>query len=384
MPVKNTAKRDSSIDSFKHLVLKPFASFWPFSGVQDYFCNILALQLGLDAPLCRPVLVFLNGEYWGIYFIQEKMDERFLEDHHDINPDSCNIISNWKGALDHGSNLSFRQMMNWFRNADLRDDANYEYACSLIDMQNFIDYYVFQTFVNNKDWPGNNMRCWQEGDGPWQWIFFDGDAAIYFEDFDVFACAATYFPPSTWLNYPEAKLVFGKLLDNEQFRIAFTERAQELCNGLFTYEYTFPIFHDMVETLRPKIGEQRHRFGYPPSDAVWNNGNNIINAFLEHRVDRFLSAMNNFLTTWDLEELLSDSRQLYCFPNPTNGNLWIQIPDNDRHASELVVYDVRGIVVHREPLPLGSGSHLISTQLHLSAGLYLIKIGNHTQQIIVQ
>ena len=61
---------DTLIDSYKHLVLKPFASFWPHSGAQDYFSNKLALQLGLPSSDSRPVIVFLNGEYWGVYFLQ--------------------------------------------------------------------------------------------------------------------------------------------------------------------------------------------------------------------------------------------------------------------------------------------------------------------------
>ena len=213
---------DTPMNSFNHLVLKPFASFWPFSGVQDYFGNRVAQHLDLDAPHCRPVLLYLNGEFLGIYFIQEKTDEDFLEDHHGVYPENCNIIGNWAGSVDHGSNTNFKQMMHWFENSDLTNDSNYDHACRMIDMSNFIDYYVFQTFIGNWDWPGNNMRCWQDGNGPWRWIFFDGDASIIAPDFEVFENAAVYEPPTTWINYPEAKLVFGKLLKNERFKQRFT------------------------------------------------------------------------------------------------------------------------------------------------------------------
>ena len=61
---------DSILNSYKHLVLKPFALGWPNSGIQDYLSSKLALQIGLPAPNNRPVILFLNGEYWGIYFLQ--------------------------------------------------------------------------------------------------------------------------------------------------------------------------------------------------------------------------------------------------------------------------------------------------------------------------
>ena len=218
---------NSHMNSFKRLVLKPFAVFYPYTGTQDYFCNTLAFQVGVDAPLCRPVILFLNGEYWGVYFIQEKIDEHFLEDHHGIDVEKCNIIDSWGGNAEQGNNLNFYHMMVWFQNTDLSDDAAYNYACSIIDMNNFIDYYILQTFIGNWDWPGNNMRCWQEGNGPWRWIFFDGDATLMGYSFDVFENAAVYTPPTTWINFPEAKLLFGKLLENNQFKKRFKERARE-------------------------------------------------------------------------------------------------------------------------------------------------------------
>ena len=290
---------DTAMNSYKHLLLKPFASFWPFSGVQDYFCNKMALQLDMEAPNCRPVVLYLNGEYWGVYFIQEKTDDRFLEDHRYVSPANCNIIGSWRGELEHGDNKNFKQMMEWFKDADLTDKATYKKACDIIDMYCYIDYMVFQTFVGNFDWPGNNTRLWQEGDGKWRWIFFDGDATIIKPDLDVFTNAAVYKEPSDWLNYPQAKLVFGKLLQNKQFRNAFKARARELCKGLFRYESTYPVFHEIEEALRPHIHDQKHRFGYPPSEKAWNEGNAVINEFLKQRVEAYLKAM-------DESPLLSD------------------------------------------------------------------------------
>ena len=166
---------DSQLTSFKHLILKPFASFWPYSGTQDYVCNALARQLNVESPLCRPMVVYINGEYWGLYFIQEKTDERFLEDHYGVNPDACNIIGDWKGEVEQGSGRNFKRMMRWLEDADLSKADDYEKVCEMIDIDNYIDYMVFETFVGNWDWPGNNMRCWQVDDGPWRWMFFDGD-----------------------------------------------------------------------------------------------------------------------------------------------------------------------------------------------------------------
>lgn len=374
---------DSYTNSFKHLVLKPFASFWPFSGAQDYICNKLALQVGLTSSNCRPIVVYINGEYWGLYFIQEKMDERFLEDHFGINPEECNIIGNWHGEVEHGTNTSFQQMMSWFANADLTNSAEYEHACDLIDINSFLDYYVFQTFIGNFDWPGNNMRCWQLVGGRWQWIFFDGDAAIIEHDFDVMENAAVYEPPTTWSNYPEAKLLFGKLLKNEQFREAFKARAREWCNGPFMSNNTLRIYNDVVETMRPKISDQSHRFGYPASESAWNTGNAYIHDFLEQRVEDYLDIIASS-PLLDIDELMLGHDKFACFPNPTTGEFWVQKFENSPSDAEIRIYNVTGILVFEKSVSLDAGENIISLNPHLQAGVYFIKIGNLTQRIVIQ
>lgn len=373
--------QDTTLTSFKHLLIKPFAVFEPYLGAQDYFCVNLARQLNVESPHCRPVIAYLNGEYWGVYFIQEKTDERFLEDHYGVNPDLCNIIGNWKGEIENGNNIGFQQMMHWFKNADLADYATYEQACRMIDIDNFIDYYIVEIFVGNWDWPGNNMRCWQYGDGPWRWIFFDGDASLM-GGLDFFTLAAVYEPPTTWLNYPEAKLLFGKLLQNDQFKEAFSHRAYELCNGLLLYENTSPLLNGMIQTLRPKIHDQRQRFGYPLSDEQWNQGNNNLISFLSRRTTTFIQAMETFLLHYGTEELSQNT--FICFPNPTDGIIQIQRSEKESQETELNLYNIHGALVYKETLPACTPGDIWSIHPDLSAGIYCIKIGNSTQRIVIQ
>ena len=371
---------DSPLNSFKRLILKPFASFWPFSGAQDYVCNALARQLNVEAPLCRPVLLYLNGEYWGLYFIQEKTDERFLEDHYGVDPDQCNIIGNWKGEVEQGSGRNFHRMMRWLENANLAESDDFEKVGEMIDVDNFIDYMVFETFVGNWDWPGNNMRCWQVGDGPWRWMFFDGDATIINEDLDVFVNAAVYAAPATWENYPETKLLFSKLLENNQFKAAFKARAHELCGGLFRYENTALIFGDIVASLRPKIADQKHRFGYPVSMDAWDEGNAQIDAFLQGRVAHYLDALDAFPLLRD-DVNLSDLDHFTCYPNPTNGEVRIKMQEDWPRPMVITIYNAMGQRVYCQTVSLYAGE-AITLNANLASGVYFLQIGSCTQRLV--
>lgn len=369
---------DSIVSSYKHLVLKPFALGWPHSGIQDYMCNKLALQLGLPASNSRPVVVYLNGEYWGLYFLQEKLDEDFLEDHFETNPDNCNLIADWHGNADCGSNANFMQMMSWLESTSLVGEEAYQQTCNLIDIDNYIDYMVFETFIANWDWPFNNMRCWQEGNGIWKWIFFDGDAALLAYNFDVMANAAVYNPPLSWDNYPECKLLFGKLLENEQFKASFVARAQELCEGLFCFENTYLLYQDIVETIRPVVNSHSCRFGNPSSLAEWEKGNTYTYGFLSYRIATFWEEWNAFM---DLCEYANGVMAVY--PNPSNGEIHLRYDAELNDETEVAIYDVVGRKVF-SVMVYPENNNEITLNPNLQAGVYVLKIGQQVVKIIKQ
>ena len=228
------------INSFKHLVVKPFSTLWPYSGVQDYVANRMAINLAFDAPNSRPVRLYLNGEYWGLYYLQEKMDDHYLEDHYDVSIEQCNIIANWHRNAESGDSTHFVQLMDWLEEADLSMPANYAYLNDIIDIDNYIDYLILETFIANTDWPANNMRCWQEGDGKWRWLFYDGDAALIDDDFAVFD-NASYMGSLGWPSSTRASLLFRRLFENNEFKHKFANRVEELCATNLRYENTSPL-----------------------------------------------------------------------------------------------------------------------------------------------
>ena len=285
---------DSQVSSFKHLIMKPFSSLAPYSGVQDYVCNRLALGLGLEAAHCRPIRLYLNGEYWGLYFLQEKMDGRYLEDQFGIDIEHCNIIKNWN-ELECGHSEGFLQMMNWLRNADLSLQEDYDYLSQLIDVENFTDYMILETFVTNVDWPANNMRCWQKEGGKWRWMFFDGDATLTNLEFKVFE-NATYVGVNTWPTSTEATLMFRKLLENHDYRSRFESRMAELCRDFFSYDNTYPILQQIMNMIRPEIQFQSYRFGYPRKLDKWNWACSLSKNFLKLRTESYIAEWFSYIS----------------------------------------------------------------------------------------
>lgn len=364
------------IESFKHLTLKPFGAAWNGSGCKDYICSRMAQQLDMEWQASRPAVLFLNGEYWGVYYVAEKTDERFLEDHLGVNPDSVTIIDVWND-LECGNSDNFYALRTWMEQADLSDEEQYTYAKEHIDIDNFIDYYILELFAANLDWPATNTRMWQLGDSKWRWIFFDGDACLEVQDFDVFA-NATYDGDGGYPSSRRATLFFRRLLENEHFREQFASRFNQLVYSTLSYQNTKPYFDYIKASLTNEVPNQSHRFGSPISYSSWlYYSMRVIDEFLSERPEAIIESLNGFLSIEQATTL-----DLHCYPNPFSSELHINIVTDTFGTNEIYIYDMMGRKVLAMPCMLYNGNNEIILNLDLKAGVYILKVGNHAQRIV--
>ena len=215
----------------------------------------MARPLDFETPVSRPVVVFINGEYWGLYYLKERPDAQYIADHYGCNKEEVNVIESWNGKTAYGSNGNYVEMMTWLGHADCSNDSVYQRVCRYIDIDSFIDYYCFQLFVANSDWPANNMRCWQAYDGKWRWIFFDGDY-----------CLNSFQPMlySTIINEENrdvSVLLFTRLLANADFRNRFYHRFGTLLTHELNSSETLRIFHSCYGDIENEVEAHFRRFG---------------------------------------------------------------------------------------------------------------------------
>jgi len=366
------------LNNFKHLCLKPYGAAWNGSGSKDYICSRIAQHLNMEWQASRPTVLFLNGEYWGVYYVAEKPDERFLEDHYGVNPDSVNLINLWND-LESGNSDNFYALRTWMETADLSDEEQYAYAEAHIDIANFIDYYVFELFAANLDWPASNVRMWQLGDGKWRWIFFDGDACLEAQEYDVFA-NATYDGDEGYPSSRRATLFFRRLLENEHFVEQFVSRFNELVSTMLSYQNTKPYYDYIYQTLEDEVPNQSERFNMPTDFVIWEYYSMaVIDCFLRERPEQIIDALNQFVSVDELE-----ARQLLCYPNPTLGEIHVGFEADGFGAAEIQIYDLMGRRVFVQPCLMTNGYNEVVLQPRLDAGVYLLKVGSYTQKIIRQ
>ena len=274
-------------ESFKHLALKPFCHRGASHAVHDRVCSQMAMGLEVESLASRFVVLFINGEYWGIYSFKEKPDEHYLAEHYGCNSRSIDMIESWNGKVSCGDNTGFIEMMRWFMKADLSSDEDYRKACSMIDVDSFIDYYCLELFIGNYDWPYNNMRCWREGEGKWRWLFFDGDDCL--DGFDNLSNAL-----KTEGKVMESNLLFNKLLMNQDFRDRFYGRFGKLMTHQFDYKTTSAYLEANIATVRGEVENHVERFGRPESVSSFDQQMWHTNHFLKYRVLNMASLLYRF------------------------------------------------------------------------------------------
>lgn len=365
-------------EKFKHLIFKPFGCSWTEAGVENWLAETLARQLNLDVPAVRPAVLFLNGEYWGIYYIQEKPDERFLEDHYGNEPEEYNVMSNWVDLLDNGTDENFQAMMAWLATADFTNDDDYAEIQRLIDLDNFTDYQAFQIFIINRDWPANNMRCWQHFNGPWRWIFYDGDAGLAYRSFDAFA-NATYTGDDEWPANNISTLLFRKLLENESYKKKFVNRYNSLCNSILSYHQTAPYLADICQQIRPEIQHQMERFNFPKDDYSWSNDIKRVKYFLEERPHEALTELLEYIP-----EVQDNIQSMSCFPNPSTGDFSVSVETTEAGVQVVNIFDFSGRLVFSRLTYCECGANEIPLSTSLRAGGYVLQIGGKSTKIAIK
>ncbi len=365
--------------SFKHLSLKPFrCSHWMTTGLQDPLAHRIARNLDLDVLAARQAVLFLNGEYYGIYAVEEVPDERYLEDHYGIDPDSVNIIKKWN-QLDCGDSTHWHDLYYWVKENDLSMAENYERIQSLIDMDNFIDYLVFELCSANNDWPANNVRCWQEGDGPWRWFFYDGDGC-FFKDWDVFANVtdtSNHINPSN----AQSTLLFRKLFENEDFMQRFSTRFHQLTSTTLQYAETFPYLDQQQALIREEVPQQCQRFAFLPDMEKWEADLAHVDDYLRNLQENLDNKLSCFMSVYNHQ--IPES-PLLCYPNPFHDRLNLQINTSLPDNSEVRLCNAWGQMVYRQKATLAPGINRISMDLHLPAGVYFLWVDQYVTKIVCQ
>ena len=360
----------TTVEKFKHLNLHPFrCSNWLQTGGQEYLSQTVAATLDIDAMAVRQTVVFINGEYWGIYTLEESPDEHYVEDHYGFDDEQVNILKYW-GVTQNGDGTDWWNFYTWINTADLSQPDQAAHAYTRIDVPSFIDYILLEIYSANLDWPQNNVLQWQgETGGLFRWLFYDGDGCFTRPQYDAFFNA---------LNQGGNSRILSHFLESREFRYSFYQRYVELLNSSFSVPYLKSVLDDYRSIVEAEIPAQSERFGFPQNMDRWNDDMEKAMVFFRTRNDYFQQEILPLISVED-----SLATRFVCAPNPSSGSFRVIINASDNTIIPLAIYDVMGRLVYEKELYLFASENDIPIQAPLNAGLYLVKIGEITSRLVI-
>jgi len=380
---------DKATRSFRRLVLRPFSNSVYRIGMEDYIANRIAATVNSDYVASRPVVLYLNGEYWGIYYIQERFDEYYLATYHDVDDEDIDIVEGWYAHVVHGDSEDFMDLYQFMHDADMTEHSQYEEASNRIDIENFIDYQLVQIFIANVDWPANNTRMWRNKSeaGKWQWVFFDGDYSLIELRHDGFENALST-ADTPWPTNARSTMFLRVLMTNDDFKARFFDRLEYLLNNEFLYERTIEYCNDAVGFLQDEIQRQVDRFRIPRYYSHWMIGQDTLRNFLRFRAcelerlanERFgitMSIPPCSPSSVDLrnESLYAIHDTIHIYPNPAYGVASLSFEARRSGAASFRLTNVLGqsIPLFESLVREGSNTVYFNTT-DLTPGLYILSV----------
>lgn len=284
---------------FKFLILRNSGSDWGRSHLRDALITSIVKDWNLDLQDYRPAHVYINGHYWGIYNIREKINRYFLASHHDVDKDSLDILEHYM-TLKKGSRRHYQRLLAYLQEYDLADPLHYAHVRQQMDIENYIDHQIAQIYFDNRD-AGGNIRFWrpQTSDGRWRWILYDTDwgMGLHYSDAAEHNSLAFHTEANGpgWPNPPWSTFLLRKLLDNDAFRAAFINRFADRLNTDLRAEHVLLTLERMYQHLRPEMPRHLDRWRIP--EYRWTNDLDRMREFARKRPIHMWQHLQEFFQT---------------------------------------------------------------------------------------
>ncbi len=267
---------------FQRLIIKAAASdnYTGFGGnschIRDAYIQSLGERAGLelDYRACESCIVYINGQYWGVYELREKtMDPDYTEYYHGQKEEDLDWLSYWGGlTVRYGSAADWTNLYSYITTNSMAVQANYLQAANRIEVMSVIDYMIINTWSVNSDWVNWNSMWWRGNGTPnvkWRYVNWDMD--------NTFNLGQNYSGwPTTTFNADPCALsgsftnagadmghfdIFNSLMNNPGFKSLFVNRYAELTQSYFSCNYALSFLDSMIANIAPEMPGQIARWG---------------------------------------------------------------------------------------------------------------------------
>lgn len=290
------------------------------SHIGDAYIARLDSLLYAETMAYKPVFVFINGEFWGIYNARERFDEKYFETVYGVPEEDLAVLEcpyplpyvKYEYLLTHGTEQDVNEFNALFRYAqanDLSDPDHYKYVCDRVDTDNLIDYFCAQIYLCCSDWPNNNVKVWRNSnpnsisgqDTKWRFCVVDTDHGVGLNS-DIHTDLFHAVGDSSCIG-----MLINGLMGNPEFRERFLMRFIWATEVYYAPEAVSPILEEIVDTVSPVMQMQLDRWkctdGTPtPYDGGHPSWMYYINVIRDFNQNRPAAAKKQLMARFGISE----------------------------------------------------------------------------------
>ena len=240
---------------YKAVVLRAGAQDQNRSKIRDELAS--GLLEGTDINILyqayRPTVLYLNGEYWGVYFMKEKRNRFFVAQHENTENNVDLAIGKGFKQRSYGDNSDWVSLYEYATSHDLSSADAYNYVAERMDVDSFRDYMIAEIYNGNTD--TYNFQYYRLKGGKWKFIFYDFCWGFQSPGHETLAFRMGKTPSDVC----SAKL-FAAMLQNKGWRDSFCRRFGELLNTAFAPERVSALIEELYGYVEPEIKREREKF----------------------------------------------------------------------------------------------------------------------------
>jgi autotransporter-associated beta strand protein len=241
--------------------------------IKDEFFRRLYIGTGQVGSLGVFNTLYINGVYKGYFNLCEHLRESFMQEHFNSDAD-WDVRQVWEFA--NGDAIHWNSMMTFLRASDLSDAAVYEEVHDYLDVDNFIDYLLVNSFAGMWDWPNNNWVASRERSDEGRWRFFMWDAEGGFSSsrepllYDSFSSDLDIGSEALTTGYKMIPAIYTLLKASPEFRLRFADRAQKhfFHEGALTKSNMETQYLELRDAINPVM---QATIGQTVNESFYNN-----------------------------------------------------------------------------------------------------------------
>lgn len=247
--------------------------------LRDKLVNDLCSNTNVITRDYIPCVMFLNGEYWGYYYISQKVNEDYFSNYYGIDKKELIVIKN--GQLKYGVEedyLLYTELSSFVESHDMSISQNYYEFCQLVDINSLMEYYAIEIIICNQDWGDcTNNSMWRSRSaseyGTWRWFLFD---------VNTLSMQTNLLVNDKIEQTKDDSIIFGELSKNQEFASEFKMVMQRIRNENLNSERVLRYIDSYeADHLDNLLTNARRFYGNARRDDIENELDDIRRFFIE-------------------------------------------------------------------------------------------------------